>query len=121
MEYLANIVSIIHVFAGIYMFVGGFFPEEYLPFYIVYMIILVGHWNFNDGHCILLSIENKLRNIPMGESGWDRSPFIKNILNKCGIDIEERQIDYSLRRITKILTVMAIFRWIIWYTVKYLN
>jgi hypothetical protein len=115
---LANIINIIHLLIGVIVYIGVFLPEKYLIWYILSIILIHSHWQFNNGYCILTTIEYQLRCIPI--SAYYDSPvvknFVKKILDKLNIktDIDLKYIDNKIRDSQKLLCVIAIIRLIRW-------
>ena len=116
----ANIVSLIHIFIGIIMYFGILLPEKYLIWYILVVSLIHYHWQFNDGYCILTTIEYKLRDIPI--CAYYDSPFIKYIIKRIEdkfdtkLEIDVKYIDDYTRFIHKgfiIIAIIRVIRWII--------
>ena len=119
---LADIINIIHLLIGVIVYMGVFLPEKYLIWYILSIILIHSHWQFNDGYCILTTIVYQLRCIPI--TAYYDSPvvknFIKKILDKLNIkaDIDLKYIDNIIRDSQKLLCVIAIIRLARWLCIS---
>lgn len=93
MMVIANCVNLLHSLIFIYINTCWFLlPKKYLQSYILLLMVILLHWYILDGKCILTIIEYKLKGKQIVDIGYDNSPYIKDLLLKIGIDVEEKFI-----------------------------
>ena len=81
---LANVINKLHFVLVLTVLLGCFAPIRYLPYYILFILVILIDWNDFDGMCILTKLEHWAR-----YDNWEaRSPqeggpeFVRPLLNK---------------------------------------
>ena len=73
-KFLSSITEMLHVVAAVPLDLGFLLPKKYLPYHIIATLLLLLHWETNDGECILTEIQNKLD----GTQGFNFTPQVLN-------------------------------------------
>ena len=115
---LANFINYIHRLLVLFILSGLFYiPNKYLPFFIIFVILVVMGWNDLYGSCFLTKLEYYFRTgIWSNLSAKDDNgpeffrPFIKSI---TGINMNRKQAD----KLNNILFISIIIISIIKYCI----
>lgn len=81
---LANIIKNIHLLLVFAVLFGWMLPIRYIPFYILFVLVILFDWNDFDGMCILTKLEHWARyDNWQAKSPLEGGPeFIRPLLNK---------------------------------------
>ena len=114
---LANITRWIHLLMFVVVIGGPFLPTRYLPYYILFIFIILLDWNDWDGMCILTKIEHYFRT-----GRWDsRSPieggpeFFRPMLQMFGISLNRIEADRLNNAIFITCSMIAFIRYV-WFS-----
>lgn len=102
---LANVINKLHFVLVLTVLLGCFAPIRYLPYYILFILLILFDWNDFDGMCSLTKLEHWARN-----DNWEaRSPqeggpgFVRSLLNNTfNLNLTAIQAD-------KINTIVFVF------------
>ncbi len=88
-SYLADFVRLLHYTLFVIVFMGPLLPRKYLPYYLLFILLIFLDWNDFDGICSLTRLEHYFRT---GEwnvlSPIEGGPeFFRPILSRMGFDL----------------------------------
>jgi hypothetical protein len=113
---LANIVRGIHYLMILGVFVGPFLPHKWLPYYMLFVLLIFLDWNDLDGMCILTKLEHYFRS---GE--WESSSpveggpeFVRPILQQFGMSLTRAEADRLNNFIFLLCWGAAFVRYVWW-------
>jgi hypothetical protein len=80
--FIADIIKFIHIILVLMVLTGFIFlPRKFLPYYIIFIILVLLDWNDKDGLCILTRIEHYFRT-GKWEHYESQPEFIRPLVNK---------------------------------------
>lgn len=92
---LADFIRLLHYSMFVVVLTGPFFPHQYLPYYMLFVLLIFFDWNDFDGMCILTKLEHYFR-----YGTWEvASPveggpeFFRPILESFGISLSRTEAD----------------------------
>lgn len=94
--FLADIVKYLHVALFFVVILGWMLPIKWLPYYVLFIIVILLDWNDLDGMCILTKFEHWLRYDTWEvKSSLEGGPefFRPMINNALGIELTRIQAD----------------------------
>ncbi len=117
-SYIANIIYLIHILLILFIFFGNFFiPNNYLPFFIIFIILIILSWNYAINVCILTKLEHYFRTgewsdkNALDENGPEFfRPFITSI---TGIKMTRIQADKLNLNLFLLVIVISLVKYII--------
>lgn len=79
---LITVLKLIHLFVLLFVIFGWILPSySLLLIHLVFIPVMIGQWQLNQGTCILTNIENYLRGNQQVKN-QQQGQFIKGILGK---------------------------------------
>ncbi len=92
---LADLVRLLHYTLFVIVAIGPFLPRRYMPYYLLFVLLIFLDWNDFDGVCILTRVEHYLRtgnwNIDSPIEGGPE--FFRPILSRMGFNITKIEAD----------------------------
>ena len=67
-KWLVYLIATLHVLGTLQITYGVFLPPAYLPFYLIYLLLIASSYYFFKGHCFMTLLANKY-------SGLKESPL----------------------------------------------
>jgi hypothetical protein len=122
MLFIADIISLIHILIGIYIYIGFILlPGNHLPLYILIIIGIHIHWKLNNGMCILTVWENSIRETEATKAGYENIQYINRLLSYINISLDDDTAASIVIYSQRILCFFAIIRYSIYINKEYTN
>lgn len=93
--FLADLVRFLHYAMVLCVFLGPWLPRKYLPYYMLFVLLIFLDWNDLDGMCILTKLEHYFRYDEwVSTSPVEGGPeFFRPILERLGISLSRSEGD----------------------------
>lgn len=112
---LADIIRGIHYLMFIFIFSGPFIlSSKYLPYYLLFVLLVFFDWNDFDGMCILTRLEYYFRyGVWKNESPIEGGPeFFRPIINSLGFNLSRTEADRLNNFIFLVFFTIVLLRYI---------
>ncbi len=79
---LAKLVGLIHLLFIVYFIFGWLLPLSTLPWHLVAIVVVIGHWKCNNDQCLLTQWQRRLEGQSLSPD--DEGQFVKSLFKKLG-------------------------------------
>ncbi len=79
---LAKLVGFVHLLFIIYFILGWALPKATLPWHLLAIVAVIGHWKCNNDQCLLTQWQMRLEGKSITPD--DEGQFVKSLFRKIG-------------------------------------